>query len=110
MRRNNNLADFLSRVAVFVIVIIAVVCVFGWYLPLIKENQSLRRQIAAKEERRDNLKAEINRMKLRRDGYQNNLRSLERLARERYGYANEKDTIFFFEAPPEQPRRPKTTR
>ena len=97
MRNNNRLTDFLSRVAVFVIVLICVVGVFGWYLPLIKKNQSLRRDIANQEETLERLQRDISAMKRMLRSYQHDPRSAERLARENLRYSKPGETIFRFE-------------
>jgi cell division protein FtsB len=97
MRTENRLTDFLSRVAIFVIVLICVVGVFGWYFPLIKENQSLRREIADQEMMMSRLKNEIGSTKRKLTSYENDPRSAERLARENLGYSKSGETVFRFE-------------
>jgi len=94
---DNRLTDFLSRVAIFVIVLICLVGVFGWYLPLIKENQSLRREIADQEATMTHLQNEIRGRKRKLTSYENDPRSAERLARENLGYSKSGETIFRFE-------------
>ena len=97
MRNDNRLTDFLSRVAVFAIVLTCVVGVFGWYLPLIKNNQSLRREIADQEETIERLKTGIAAKKRMLSSYQNDPQSAERLARENLRYSKPGETIFRFE-------------
>ncbi len=97
MRTDNRLTDFLSRVAILVIVLICVVGVFGWYFPLIKENQSLRREIADQEAKMSLLKGEISSSRRKLTSYENDPRSAERLARENLGYSKEGETVFRFE-------------
>ena len=98
MRRENGLADFLSRVAIFVIILVAIVGVFGWYLPLIKENQSLRHDIATQQQFIARLNNDISEKKLRLDSYQNDPRCLDRLARESLLYSREGETVYRFES------------
>jgi len=97
MRTDNRITDFLSRVAVFVIVLICVVGVFGWYLPLIKENQSLRREIAEQEATMIGLQNDISSKKRMLRSYQHDPRSAERLARENLNYSKPGETVFRFE-------------
>jgi cell division protein FtsB len=76
-----------------------VMLVVGWYLPLIKQNERMRKEIYAlgtqiqKEEKsaRD-LKASIE--ALRRDP-----KTVERLAREKLGYAKPGETVIRFDQP-----------
>jgi cell division protein FtsB len=97
MRADNRMTDFLSRVAIFVIVLICLVGVFGWYLPLIKENQSLRREIADQETTLARLKHEIRGTNQKLTSYESDPRSAERLARENLGYSKPGETVFRFE-------------
>jgi len=97
MRNDNRLTDFLSRVAVFAIVLTCVVGVFGWYLPLIKKNQSLRREIADQEVTMERLQSDITAKKRMLRSYQHDPRSAERLARENLRYSKPGETVFRFE-------------
>ncbi|PYJ08831.1 MAG: hypothetical protein DME25_00405 [Verrucomicrobia bacterium] len=70
-----------------------------WYLPLIKQNERYRQrilvldnQIQKEEESGKQLRASID--TLRRDP-----KAVERLARERLGYAKPGETVIRFEAP-----------
>lgn len=97
MRTDNRLTDFLSRVAIFVIVLICIVGVFGWYFPLIKENQSLRREVADQEATMMRLKDEISNSRRKLASYEHDPQSAERLARENLGYSKTGETVFRFE-------------
>ena len=87
----------LSRVVVFLLCIAGLLGISLWYLPLIKQNERMRRvvlqldtQIAKVEENNRQLKISIE--SLRRDP-----KAVERLARERLGYAKPGETIIHFE-------------
>lgn len=97
MRNGNRTTDFLSRVAIFVIALVCLVGVFGWYLPLIKENQSLRREIAEQESRMIYLEDDISSKKRMLRSYKHDPRSAERLARENLGHSKDGETIYRFE-------------
>ena len=72
--------------------------VFFWYRPLIQQNQRYRRaileldtKIAGQERLNKQLRAAL-------DAMQNDPKTLERLAREKLGYARTNETVIRFEA------------
>jgi cell division protein FtsB len=101
MHVNLGIWDKLTRVVVFLLFIAGLVALFFWYLPLIQQNQRYRKDIltldggiAQQERTARELKAQI-------DAVQNDPRTLERLAREKLGWAKSNETVIHFE----QPRR-----
>jgi len=87
----------LTRVVVFLLCVAGLLVVALWYLPLIKQNERMRRvvlqldtQIAKVEESNRQLKASSE--ALRRDP-----KAVERLARERLGYAKSGETMIHFD-------------
>jgi cell division protein FtsB len=89
--------DKLSRIVVVLLLLAGLLGVFFWYLPVIQTNQRYRRQllmldnkIAAQEKLARQLKASI-------DAVQNDPRTLERLARERLGYARTNEVVIRFD-------------
>jgi len=86
----------LSRVVVFLLCIAGLLGVALWYLPLIRQNERMRRvvlqldtQFAKVEENNRQLKVSIE--SLKRDP-----KAVERLARERLGYAKPGETMIHF--------------
>ena len=97
----------LTRVVIFLFFIAGLLLVAVWYLPLIRQNERMRRevlrldgQIHHEEETGRQLRASI-------DAIQHDPKALERLARERLGYAKPGETVIRFEppAPSGPPRR-----
>src|SRR5260370_41668647 len=94
-----NVWDKLTRVVIFLLFIAGLLGVAVWYLPLIQQNERMRKEILrydgliqAKEE---TLKQSRNSLEvLRRDP-----KAVERLARERLGYGKPGETIIRFETP-----------
>lgn len=89
--------DRLTKVVVFLLFIAGLIGLFFWYLPLIKQNQNYRqaileldRQIAEQERLSRQLRASI-------EAVQNDPRTIERLARERLGYARPEELVVRFE-------------
>jgi len=97
MQARHAVADFLSRVVLFILMLSAAVCVFGWYLPLIRVNQGLRQELAVQEERGQKLRSEINEMRRKLTSFRHDPATVERLARENLGYARPGETIIRFE-------------
>ena len=87
----------LTRVVIFLLLLAAILAVGAWYYPVIRHNQGMRReiirldsQIASEEETNRHLKSSI-------DSFQNP-RTVERLSRERLGYARTGETVIRFES------------
>jgi cell division protein FtsB len=86
----------LTRVVVFLIVIAVALLVFNWYLPLIQQNERMRKdilnlesQIKKEEETSKQLQAEI-------DAMRSDPKTVERLARDKFGYARPDETVVRF--------------
>jgi cell division protein FtsB len=89
--------DFLTRVVVFLLFVAGLLMLAFWYLPLIKHNERLRKeilrydmQIQKQEEVGRQLKASI-------DALRYDPKAVERLARETLGYAKPGETVIKFE-------------
>jgi len=98
----------LHRALVLVLFVAATVLVWVWYLPLIRENASLRRaQFRLEQEvRLEQEKARQKRAAI--EALRNDPKAIERLAREKLGLARPSETVVHFtgpEAPPAPTRR-----
>jgi cell division protein FtsB len=89
----------LNRLLIFLLFIAGLLIVAVWYLPLIKQNERMRKEILrldARIQKEDeiarNLKGSIDSLR-----YDN--KALERLARERLGFAKPDEMVIRFEAP-----------
>jgi cell division protein FtsB len=87
----------LTRVVIFLLLVAAVLGIAVWYLPLIQQNERVRKevlrldtQVQKEEEISKQLKASI-------DSLRNDPKAVERLARERLGYAKPGETVVRFE-------------
>lgn len=99
MKVNLGIWSKLTWAAILLGLVAGVMLVFDWYLPLIKRNERLRKNILAlsieiqKEEKSAReLKASIEAMR-------HDPKTVERLAREKLGYAKPGETIIRFEEP-----------
>ncbi len=92
-----NIWDYLTRVVIFLLFVAGLLVLAVWYLPLIKYNERLRKeilrydlQIQKQEEAGKQLKASI-------DALRYDPKAVERLARETLGYAKPGETVIKFE-------------
>lgn len=89
--------DKLTRVVIGLLLIAGLAGIGVWYLPLIQKNERMRRnvmeldlQVQQEEEARKQLSAAIEAMN-------NDPRAVERLVREKLGYAKPGETVIKFE-------------
>ena len=95
----------LNRLVIFLLFLAGILGVAVWYLPLIKQNERMRKsnlrleaEIQKEEETARQLKASI-------DALRYDAKAVERLARERLGYAKAGETVIRFEDPSSSPLR-----
>jgi cell division protein FtsB len=99
MNSGPNIWDYLTRLVIFLFFIAGLLGVAIWYLPLIQQNERMRKEIfrydaliQKEEESSKRLRNSIE--ALRRDP-----RAFERLARERFSYAKPGETVIRFGPP-----------
>jgi cell division protein FtsB len=89
--------DKLTKLVIGLLLAAGLLLVAFWYLPLIKQNERMRKevlrldtQIQKEEENAKQLKTSI-------DALRNDPKAVERLAREKLGYAKPGEIVFRFE-------------
>jgi cell division protein FtsB len=89
----------LTRVVIFLLLIAGILGVAVWYLPLINRYERMRKeilrlemQVQKEEETGKQLKASV-------DALKDDPRAVERLAREKLGYAKPGEIVIRFESP-----------
>jgi cell division protein FtsB len=94
-----NIWDRLTKAVVFLLVAAGVLAVCVWYLPLIRQNERMRREllgldieIQKQEELNKSLRASL-------EASHNDPKTIERLVRSHLGYARTGEIIIRFEAP-----------
>ncbi len=94
-----NIWDRLTKAVVFLLVAAGVLAVCVWYLPLIRQNERMRREllgldgeIQKQEELNKSLRASL-------DASHSDAKTIERLVRTHLGYARTGEIIIRFEAP-----------
>ena len=90
----------LTKMVAWLLLLAGLLLVGVWYLPLIQQNERMRREIlrlddklSQQQETNKVLKAEI-------AALLNDPKTVERLAREKLGYARAGETVVRFESPP----------
>jgi cell division protein FtsB len=88
----------LTNVVVALVVLAVLLLIGECYLPVIQENARMQRQIwkleaelKAEQQKSQQLQGQI-------DALQNDPRTVERLTREKLGYARPNETVIYFEA------------
>ena len=91
--------DKLTRLVVLLLFLAGLVAVAVWYLPLIKQNERMRKEILRLDERIHKETETARQLRLSFDSLRYDPKAVERLARERLGYAKADETVIRFEAP-----------
>ncbi len=99
MNGDVGLWDKLTRVALFLLFVALLLLVAVWYLPLIQQNERLRQTLYDYDARIQRASEEGKQLKAAYDALRHDPKAVERLARERLGYARTGETVIRFEAP-----------
>ncbi|MEW6304608.1 MAG: septum formation initiator family protein [Verrucomicrobiota bacterium] len=94
--------DRLTQVILILLVVAGVLAVFVWYLPLIQQNERMRKEILRLEAEVKRQEDISKRLKTTIDALRDPNtapKTVERLAREQLGYAKPGETVIRFEEP-----------
>ena len=90
----------LTKVVVGLLVL-AILLLIGWcYLPLIHNNERMRKEIYRLDAELQKSEQTSRELKAKIDALRNDPKTVERLAREKLGYARTNETVILFESPP----------
>src|ERR1051326_428064 len=89
----------LTRVVICLLLIAGALAVFVLYLPLIRQNERMRKEILRLETQIEKQEETLKQLKSSRDALLNDPKALERLARERLRYVKPGETVVLFEQP-----------
>ena len=89
----------LTRVVIFLLFLAGILGVAVWYLPLIERNENYRKEILRLDERIQKEEDKKRQLKAAIEALQRDPKAVERLARERLGYAKPGETVIRFETP-----------
>jgi cell division protein FtsB len=90
----------LTQVVIALLLIAGIAAVGVWYLPLIQRNERMRKQIFRLEQQVKAEEETARQLKQSFDSLRNDPKAVERLAREKLGYARPGETVVRFQPPP----------
>ena len=99
MNVNVGIWDKLSKLVIFLFFVAVLVTVFFSYLPLIQKNQNYRRRLLELESEFAQNEKLYRQRRAQIDALQNDPKTVERLARERLGWAKTNEMVVHFENP-----------
>ena len=97
MRVDLGIWDKLSRVVIFLLFLAGLLGLVVWYLPLIGKNERFRKKILVLESQIQKEEETARRTRAAIDALCHDPRAIERLARERLGFAKPGETVIKFE-------------
>ncbi len=97
---NLGIWDKLTKVVLFLLVVAIILLVVVWYIPLIQQNERMRKEILRKDGQVA-LEVETQKQMITSvDTFRSDPKAVERLAREKFGYAKPGETVIRFEENP----------
>ena len=89
----------LTRAVMFLLLIAGALLIAVWYLPLIKQNERMRKEILRLETQLQKEEESSKQLRAAIESLRSDPKAVERLARERLGYARPGETVVRFETP-----------
>src|SRR5208337_5254938 len=89
----------LTRLAGILFFLAGILLIAVWYLPLIRQNERMRKELQRLDALIEKQDLEVKQLKTSIDTLHHDPKAVERLARERLGYAKAGETVIRFELP-----------
>jgi len=89
----------LTWVVIVLALLSGLMLVGGWYLPLISQNERMRAEILKLDTQMQQEEDQAKRLKSTYEALRHDSNTVERLVREKFGYAKTGETVFRFEPP-----------
>lgn len=99
MNVDTGIWDKLTRVVIVLFIVAALLGIGIWYLPVIKKNERMRKEIVRLDEQVQKEQEANRQLKTANDAMLNDPKTVERVAREKLGYAKPGETVVRFEQP-----------
>ena len=99
MKVNLGIWETLTRVVIFLLFIAGILLVAIWYLPLIKQNERMRREILRLDTLVQKEEETGKQLRFSMDALRRDPKAVERLARETFGFAKTGEIVIRFEQP-----------
>jgi cell division protein FtsB len=90
----------LTWVAIVLAFLSGLMLVYGKYLPLIRQNERMREEILKLDAQMQQEEDMAKHLKASYEALRHDSNTVERLVREKFGYAKAGETVFRFETPP----------
>ena len=88
----------LTKLVLVLLLIAGLLGIAGWYLPLIRQNERMRKEVQRLDTQTRKENETERQLKASIDALRNDPKAVERLAREQLGYAKPGETVVRFEA------------
>ena len=88
----------LTKLVLVLLIIAGMLGIAGWYLPLIRQNERMRKEVQRLDTQTQKENETERQLKASIDALRNDPKTVERLAREQLGYAKPGETVVRFEA------------
>ena len=88
----------LTKVVVGLLILALLLLIGMWHLPLIQQNERMRREIMRLDDQLHKEEARSKQLQAEIEALRNDPKTIERLAREKLGYAKPDETVIRFEA------------
>ncbi len=95
----NIIWNKLSRGFILLLIVAIVLMIGMWYMPLIRQNQRIRQENLRLDQEIQKEEAQQRQLKSSINSLQKDPNAIERMAREKLGYARPGETVIRFEAP-----------
>ena len=99
MKVNLGIWETLTRMVIFLLFIAGILLVAIWYLPLIKQNERMRREILRLDTLVQKEEETGKQLRFSMDTLRREPKAVERLARETFGFAKTGEIVIRFEQP-----------
>lgn len=99
MNVNLGIWSKLTKIVVGLVVLAILLLIGMCYLPLIQENDRMRAEIYKLDQQLEIETNQLSRIQIQINALQNDPKTVERLTREKLGYAKPDETVIRFEAP-----------
>ncbi len=99
MNVEDSIWDKLTRVVIGLLLLAGVVAICVWYLPLIRQNERMRREVMRLDAQVEKEAEAKRQLSAAVEALSNDPKAIERLAREKLGYAKPGETVIRFESP-----------
>jgi cell division protein FtsB len=103
MNGDGGIWGLLTKGVIFLLLLAVLVAVAFWYLPLIQQNERMRKEILRLQAQVNEEEEKGREMRAWIESLQNDPKAVERIAREKLGFARSNETVIRFESPTNRP-------